>query len=100
MTTNSNSKFLAVILILFIAYPVFSQKPTIEFLDRKIGPVGMTVAISGSGFSNTPAQLKVFFDAMAGQIISSTENLIECRGPLPIPIIRWAYAPAFLKIRS
>ena len=57
------------------------QRPFINSIDRLSGTVGETITLTGSGFSANPADLKVFFGAGEGTIVSSTTTQIKVTVP-------------------
>lgn len=67
--------------LLHVAFPAFAQTPVIQTIDpSKTYPLN-TLSISGSGFSNNPALLQVWFDQVQGRIVQSTNYLIEVEIP-------------------
>lgn len=74
--------------ILFIVFSIgvsvnqsFAQVPHIVNVDKISGSYAELVTISGSGFSDNKTNLSVYFGASKGQIVSSTEYLIEVLVP-------------------
>lgn len=74
--------------ILFIAFSIWAgvnhaiaQVPNIVQVNKLSGTYAELVTISGSGFSDNKANLSVHFGASKGQIVSSTEYLIEVLAP-------------------
>jgi gliding motility-associated-like protein len=73
---------------LFIIFSVFAginqalaQVPNIVNVDKISGTYAERVTISGNGFSDNKANLDVQFGASKGQIVNSTEYLIEVLVP-------------------
>ena len=64
-----------------LTFSLEAQTPIINSVTPVSTYPGDKVLITGSGFSNTPAQLKVTFDHVAGTIISSTSFAIEVTLP-------------------
>ena len=64
-----------------LALLTVAQVPFIQKVERLATFPRDRVIISGSGFSNTPAQLQVWFDQTQGSIVSSTEFAIEAEVP-------------------
>ncbi len=59
----------------------YAQVPDIVKVDKRSGSYGELVTISGSGFSNNLSTLNVYFGSSKGQILNSTEYLIEVLAP-------------------
>jgi hypothetical protein len=57
------------------------QVPQIDNIESLVSYPNMSVQITGSGFSSTPAQLQVWFGNVKGTIISSTPSFIEVQVP-------------------
>ena len=73
--------FLFILLSLIIIDNGYTQVPDIVNVDKTSGTYRELVTISGSGFSDNSADLRVFFGASKGQILTSTEYLIEVLAP-------------------
>lgn len=74
--------FLAIITICIICSTyLLAQTPDIVKVDKSSGTFGELVTITGSGFSTSPSQLSVHFGAATGQILSSSEFVIEVLAP-------------------
>ena len=71
------------ILILFFwtGLHVNAQVPNVINVDKRNGTVGELVTISGSGFSADKSKLSVWFGAAEGQILNSSDYLIEVLTP-------------------
>lgn len=74
--------------IFFIVFSIWvsinqtiAQVPNIAKVNKTSGTAAELVTISGSGFSDNKANLRVHFGSSAGQIVSSTEFLIEVLAP-------------------
>ena len=77
-----NIKILIIISVLWIiAFPGYAQVPDVVKVDKISGTYREFITISGSGFSENPADLSVHFGAAKGQILNSTEYLIEVFAP-------------------
>lgn len=75
-------KFLFITLIIcLVTIHVNAQVPDIVNVDKNSGTYGEFVTISGSGFSDIKSDLSIHFGASKGQIINSTEYLIEVLAP-------------------
>ncbi len=59
----------------------YAQVPDIVKVDKRSGSYGELVTISGSGFSSNKSTLNVYFGSSKGQILNSTEYLIEVLVP-------------------
>ncbi len=70
-----------IILLVACASVVFAQAPVISNISNRNGTVNQQILISGSGFSNNPAELSVIFGAAKGNIISSTATSIQVEVP-------------------
>lgn len=68
-------------LFLFLALPSLAQKPVITGIDKIKSPVSNIITIVGSGFSNNPNQVRVQFGAVAAEVVTATENLLEVKVP-------------------
>lgn len=60
---------------------LFGQAPVIQNIDPISATPNDTIVITGSGFSNTPANLDVWFGPVKGTVISSSEFSIEVKVP-------------------
>ena len=63
------------------SFNVFAQVPDIVQVDKISGTFGEYLSISGSGFSANKSNLSVHFGASKGQILNSTEYVIEVLAP-------------------
>ena len=70
-----------IVLLILVVSPLYSQAPVISNISDRYGTVNQQILISGSGFSNNPAELSVFFGAAKGNIVSSTVTSIEVEVP-------------------
>ena len=75
------SLFAILILINFNPVSVLSQTPDISKVDKTSGTFRELVTITGSGFSENKDQLSVHFGAAKGQILTSSEFVIEVLAP-------------------
>jgi gliding motility-associated-like protein len=65
------------LLIVLLPFSAMAQVPVItDVIPNRTFPLD-TIAITGSGFSNSPAQLNVWFENVKGTILSSSEFAIE-----------------------
>ncbi|MFC2125182.1 FG-GAP-like repeat-containing protein [Bacteroidota bacterium] len=69
-----------VFFILSASY-LFAQVPVINKIDKKSGTVFEKVLISGSGFGDNIANLKVFFGAVRGKVLETTGNSVLVEVP-------------------
>jgi gliding motility-associated-like protein len=69
------------ILCIAFGHANLAQKPTIVYMNKFSGTTTEIVDIIGTGFSNDPSRLKVFFGAASAAIISSSETLIKAKVP-------------------
>src|SRR6478736_9683229 len=70
------------LLLIFVSYQtVLAQAPIIDNVTPIATYPGNRLVITGSGFSATPSQLRVWFDHVYGNIVSSTENSITVDVP-------------------
>ncbi|NJN27200.1 MAG: T9SS type B sorting domain-containing protein [Cyclobacteriaceae bacterium] len=78
-------KFTFVIVTVWLMCPLacisIAQVPDIVKVDKVSGTFGALVTISGSGFSNAATDMSVHFGAAKGQILSSTEYVMEVLAP-------------------
>ncbi len=58
-----------------------AQTPQISSLDRRQGSAGTVISIKGTGFSQDKNDMAVFFSGVKGEIVNSTEFLMEVRIP-------------------
>ena len=71
-----------IILVLLLgSIASFAQVPQIQKVELINTYPGNRVLISGSGFSNTPAQLQVWFGSVKGTIATSSDYAIEVNVP-------------------
>jgi hypothetical protein len=56
--------------------------PTISDFNPKSGAIGTTVIITGTNFSNTPANNIVFFGAVRAQVVSSSSTSLTVTTPI------------------
>ena len=77
----SRPKLSLIIFLYCSTWPAWAQQPIINFVDKTSGNLNEIVIISGNGFSNTPGDLMVFFGSVQGEIVSSTDLIIEARVP-------------------
>jgi len=75
------SLFTILILFKFNSIPLLAQTPDIAKVDKTSGTFRELVTITGSGFSENKDQLSVHFGAAKGQIVTSTEFVIEVLAP-------------------
>jgi gliding motility-associated-like protein len=75
------SVFTILILFKVNSFSLFAQTPDIAKVDKTSGTYMELVTISGSGFSANKDQLSVHFGAAKGQILTSTEFVIEVLAP-------------------
>lgn len=68
-------------LFMYVASPAIAQTPVIQTVDPLTTFPLNTLTIGGSGFSNNPALLQVWFDQVQGRIIQSTGYSIEVAVP-------------------
>jgi gliding motility-associated-like protein len=70
-------------LFLFLGFPMIlaGQVPQIDNVEEILSYPNMSVQITGSGFSSTPAQLQVWFGNVKGNILSSSETFIDVQVP-------------------
>jgi hypothetical protein len=68
-------------ILVLATHGLMGQTPRIDNVQRIISYPLTEVEITGSGFSTTPAQLKVWFGHVAGTIVSSSENNIRVTVP-------------------
>jgi gliding motility-associated-like protein len=74
--------YITVVLVqLLFATTALSQMPQINSVDKRASYPGDTIVISGSNFSANPAELRVSFGAVSGEIISATPTLLQVRVP-------------------
>lgn len=66
---------------------ILAQAPVIQNVDPLNAAPNDTIVITGSGFSNTLSNLDVWFGAVKGTVISSSEFAIEVRVP-PQAVLR------------
>ncbi|MCX8489658.1 MAG: FG-GAP-like repeat-containing protein, partial [Cyclobacteriaceae bacterium] len=74
-------KVLLVIVSVTCWFSVFGQAPIINEITPVSTYPGNTILITGSGFSNMPIRLQVWFDNVKGTILSSSEFSIEVAVP-------------------
>jgi gliding motility-associated-like protein len=60
-------------LIAVVATKSYAQVPVIQNIEPLTAFPNDTIVISGTGFSNVPANLQVWFDAVKGEIIESSD---------------------------
>lgn len=60
---------------------VHAQKPIVNSLSKSYATVEEEIAIAGSGFGNSIADVKVFFGPVSASVVSVTENLIKVKVP-------------------
>ncbi|MCZ6693355.1 MAG: IPT/TIG domain-containing protein, partial [Bacteroidetes bacterium] len=77
----SRPKLSLIIFLYCSTWSAWAQQPIINFVDKTSGNLNEIVIISGNGFSNTPGDLMVFFGSVQGEIVSSTDLIIEARVP-------------------
>jgi gliding motility-associated-like protein len=70
-----------IFLIIATSGLLYAQTPSISKVDKTSGTYAELVTISGSGFSATKSLLAVHFGAAKGQIVNSTEFVIEVLAP-------------------
>lgn len=69
-------------LISFLALgELYGQSAFISNIDKTTASLNEIVTINGRGFSDSPADLRVYFGGALATIVSSTENIIEVRVP-------------------
>ena len=64
-----------------LAYNGWAQIPVVSKVTPSASASTQKVVITGSGFSNTPAQLQVWFDHVPGTVLASTEFSIDVLVP-------------------
>ena len=79
MIKTSPAKLLVFLLLASIS--AFSQSPNVASIDKVEGTINGVVGISGSNFSTNSGNLSVWFGAMEGNILLSTDNFIEVSVP-------------------
>lgn len=62
-------------------HAAFSQAPVIQKVEPLNAAPNDTIVITGSGFNSNPANLDVWFGAVEGTIISSSDFAVEVRVP-------------------
>ena len=73
--------FLVVVLIWTIPLMLEAQIPTIYSLSVNRTTVNEKITISGNNFPGNPANLRVFFGSVAGNVISTSLNSIDVEVP-------------------
>ncbi|XOV95311.1 MAG: FG-GAP-like repeat-containing protein [Bacteroidota bacterium] len=73
--------YLSFILSITIGIALAQQRPFINSLDKTSAAVGETITITGSGFSSTPANNKVFFGAGEATVTSATTTQLKVSVP-------------------
>lgn len=76
-----NRKYYLLLLVFLWSHLIFGQTPVINSVTPIATYPGNKVLITGAGFSNTPAQLKVWFDHVPGTITASSAFSIEVTLP-------------------
>ncbi len=66
---------------LVFATSVYAQIPVISSVEPSQGFPGNSVIVTGSGFGNNAASLRVFFDHVQGTIVSASDAAIEVTVP-------------------
>lgn len=74
-------RYTLVLVLALLVKTASAQIPRIDGVERIITYPFAEVEIKGSGFSNTPAQLDVWFGSVKGEIVSSTESNIRVKVP-------------------
>jgi gliding motility-associated-like protein len=74
-------KFVTISILLCMGNVLLAQTPVISSVTPVATHTGDAFLITGSGFSNNPAQLRVIFDQVTGTIISSSALAIEVTVP-------------------
>ncbi|MFT7036242.1 MAG: hypothetical protein ACJA2S_004771, partial [Cyclobacteriaceae bacterium] len=84
-TVMKNYRFIIAFFVMIIALTtgneLLGQAPYINSLDKTSGVIGETVTITGSNFSNNPADLQVNFGSVKAVISSASPNLLEVLVP-------------------
>lgn len=75
------NKLLTLLVFLMISWGVQAQAPRISSIEPEKASAGSLVTITGDGFSTDMTKMIVWFGAARGQIVSSTENIIEVTVP-------------------
>ena len=73
--------FLAFMGLLLCTVSLHAQTPNISSINRTSGPLGSAVTIQGSNFNPDKTKMLVTFGAMHGQVVSSSEYVMEVRVP-------------------
>lgn len=85
-------RYILSLILVFFAISMRAQRPDIRYLNKNSGTVKEVVDLYGSGFSDNPDLLRVYFGGVKGKILSSTANLIKVETPVgstydPIKVI-------------
>lgn len=81
MFTNKIMRFYTTLLFAIVLTYSYSQAPVIEKIEPSRSFPNERIVITGSGFSATPAQLRVLFGSVAGTVVSSSEFGMEVTVP-------------------
>ncbi|MGK7392347.1 MAG: FG-GAP-like repeat-containing protein [Candidatus Cyclobacteriaceae bacterium M2_1C_046] len=71
------SKYLYIAIGILFSVNAFGQVPQVSNIEKVVTWPGDTLTITGNNFSTNPADLQVWFGAVAGSIVSSTNTVIE-----------------------
>lgn len=61
------------------------EVPTLDNFEPKNGAIGDTIVVTGSGFSNSPADNQVYFGTLAAEVIKATPESLSCIVPASTP---------------
>jgi len=75
------SLYISLLFLAFCCFGAIAQTPDIAKADKISGTFGELVTISGSGFSANKDQISVHFGSAKGQVVTSSEFVIEVLAP-------------------
>lgn len=71
------NKYLYLVISMFLAVTALAQVPQVTNIQKDFTWPGDTITLTGNNFSNNPADMRVWFGAVAGSIVSSSNTIME-----------------------